>query len=224
MKLKSILVAGLLAISIGSAVAQGFPGGGRGGMRMMGGGAMALSNPSFLLQRDDVRNDLALDDDQKAKLGDMQQTMMQEMGPMFIQMRDATPEQRAKLMEQISEKAKTEVAKILKPTQVSRLKEIAIQLAGNEAVTNKDIAKELAITPAQKTKIDDLVKLSGEARRALGEKARNGEIQWQEMGPIMEKNTKILNDEIAKILTDVQKTKLKALGGKTFTPDPPPGG
>ena len=50
--------------------------------------------------------------------------------------------------------------------------------------------------------------------------ARRGELDREQTRPLMEKNRKIMDTELGKILTDAQKAKLKDMGGKPFTQEP----
>ncbi len=89
-------------------------------------------------------------------------------------------------------------------------------MAGSRAVLNAETAKELGITDAQRTKIQDLTRKAGEASRSLMEKVRNQELEMSEVRERNQKNNVILDTEIAKILTDAQKTKLMEISGPKF--------
>lgn len=81
---------------------------------------------------------------------------------------------------------------------------------------NEELAKELKITDEQKQKARDLQAKQSEANRSVREKAQSGELDFSEIRAIMEKNSKALNEELGKLLTDEQKAKLKAMGGAPF--------
>jgi len=221
--MKSIVklsIIGMLVMAAITASAQGFGGGGqgRGGMRMfgMGGG----TSTAMLLQREDVQEDLALTSEQKSSLKDIQQNQTDKMRASFEEMRASgtrpDPTTMRETMTKMMKEVDAEVNKVLKPEQQTRLKEISIQLDGNKAVMKPEIQKDLAITDAQKAKLKTLQEGSQAASQSVMEKARNREIQWTEVQDIMKKNDKILNDEIGKVLTPAQKTKLTEMGGKKF--------
>jgi hypothetical protein len=128
------------------------------------------------------------------------------------EMRKRQAEQRAATHKALGE--------VLSADQMKRLGEISIQLQGNRAVGNEDVQKALGITDEQKTKITDLQTKMGDANRALFEKVRNQEISQEDMQKSMQNNTKTLNDELGKILTPAQATKLKDMQGKPFKADP----
>jgi Spy/CpxP family protein refolding chaperone len=218
---KKLVMTLLLAVVAASSFAQ-FPGGGGGRGMMMGGGG---GNPAMLLQREDVQADLALTDDQKVKLKDISEGTRDKMRSAFqeAQAQGLEREQMGKVFEKVFADVLKEVNTVLTPDQQKRLKEINVQFNGNRSVNQADVAKDLAITDAQKEKLKVLNDKMREASTALMEKARGGEIQWTELRPIMEKNNKALDAEIEKILTDEQKKKLKEMGGKPFVrKDEPP--
>jgi len=210
MNLKSVIIVLWITALAATSTAQG--------MRMMGNPA---ANPPMLLTRDDVRTDLQITDDQKSKLYDLGQSVMSRFTEAGRARYDDASA-RTKAFENIGKKITEEVNAILTPGQQTRLKEIAIQLGGFGAASLPDIQKELSITPEQKTKITDLTARQQQATASAYEKLRNGEIQFADVQETTKKNQKILNEEIGKILTQPQKDKLKALGGKTFVPAPDP--
>ena len=219
MKLKTVLVMVGVAVLSAASFGQGFRGGMMGGP---GGG-----NPTMMLMRDDVKNDLKLTDDQKSKLQEVQDNTRQQMMDLFQGGGGPGGDREAmrKAMEPIMKKATDEINKILTADQQKRLKEIWIQVTGNMVVMNADIQKELGITAEQKTKVDVLNKRQQAANQSIMQKVRDGEIQREDLQDIFKKNQKVMGEEIDKILTQEQKDKIKALGGTTkFVADPPPGG
>ena len=217
--MKNLLIGiAVLALAIFSQAQRGQ---GMGMMMGQGGG-----NPLMLLAREDVQEDLALTSEQKEKLLEFtgQEAMrnrfmkfMQDSGMSFEDMRSEEGRKKlAPMMEKMQADMKKEIEAVMTPAQVKRLGEINVQFNGNRSVMQKDIAKALAITEAQQTKIDALNKGVGEARRALMEKMRNQELSMEEFQEKNKKNDDILNSEIGKVLTDAQKAKLSEMGGKKF--------
>jgi hypothetical protein len=217
--MKKLLIGiAVLALAVFSQAQRGQ---GMGMMMGQGGG-----NPLMLLAREDVQEDLALTSEQKEKLLEFtgQEAMrnrfmkfMQDSGMSFEDMRSEEGRKKlAPMMEKMQADMKKEIEAVMTPAQVKRLGEINVQFNGNRSVMQKDIAKALAITEAQQTKIDALNKGVGEARRALMEKMRNQELSMEEFQDKNKKNDDILNTEIGKVLTDAQKAKLSEMGGKKF--------
>lgn len=189
---------------------------------MMGFGG-GMQNSSMLLMREDVQDDLGITSEQRSALRDLQEKQMENMRGRFQRGQggggggtDAEREARRAEMQKLMKENEAEVNKILKPEQTKRLKEIGIQMAGNRAVQNEDVAKDLGITAEQKAKFADLQTKQQEANRAVMERMRNQELDMEQFRATMEKNNKILDEEFGKVLTDAQKTKLKEMGGKPF--------
>jgi Spy/CpxP family protein refolding chaperone len=188
-------------------------------MRMGGGGMMP---GSMLLARQDVRDDLKISSDQATKLEGLRTEMMSSMRDAF---REAQGDREAmgKVFEKMNADANKKVGEILTPEQNKRLQQIRIQLAGVLAAGDKDVAKDLGLSEAQNAKIKSLNDGMRAASQALMDKARNGEIEWQQVGETSQKNTDILKAEVAKVLTDAQKAKLKELEGPKFEAKDEPG-
>ena len=204
----------ILAIAVMSQAQRGFGFGGGGGAGM-------------LLQRDDVKKDLVLTDDQTEKLAALNdrdammanfQAAMKEAGISdFSEMR--TPEGQKKMapvMEKMQAEMKKKIDAILTPAQSKRLDEINIQFNGNRSVSQKDVAKALGITEEQTKAIADLNKKQGAAMQGLFQQVQSGELTREDMQDKMKKNNEILDAEIGKLLTEAQKAKLKEMGGKKF--------
>jgi Spy/CpxP family protein refolding chaperone len=194
----------------------------RGGGMFFGRGG---GNPGQLLGRHDVQKELNLSDDQKTKIEAIRQKQREDMQafrqanapadggqPDFTKLRAE--------MEKMQKEQQKEFDAILTPDQGKRLKEISIQLGGNGAIMRPEVQTDLGLTDEQKGKIKDLQDKQQAAMQEIREKMQNGELDREQMRPLMEKNRKIMDDELGKILTDAQKAKLKELGGKPFTQEP----
>ena len=218
----TILVVAALSCAV---FAQG-GGQGRGGGRMFRmGGPGGGGSLSMLVNRSDVQKELGLDSGQKSKLEAMADRRREEMRARFEEMRNngggnGGPPDGEAMMKEMREreaKASKELADVLKPEQMVRLKELGIQRAGNYAIMNPDVQAQLGVTDAQKKQIDDLQGKQRAAMESVMEKARNGEIERDEIRGLMEKNSKIMGDELGKLLSQAQREKLKAMAGKPFT-------
>lgn len=233
MNLRSILVVAMVGV-IAVANAQGGGGGqgGRGGFQRGRGDSM-----TGLLRRAEVQTELKLTDDQKTKLnltggnngggggagagggqgrgngggggGGNGGGAGAGGGGGQGQFDPAAARKR-------TEDAEKNVFGVLDATQGARLKGLYIQRTNNRAALSPTIAKDLGITEDQQKKIDDLQAKQREAMQSVMEKMRNGEIERDQIQDIMTKNTKALDDEIGKILTDDQKGKLKTMRGADF--------
>jgi hypothetical protein len=213
----------LLTVAVASCFAQGGGGGRQGRGRNVG--------LIGLLARKDVQTDLALTSDQISKLDELRQSMRGQRGQGGAGAgagggaaagggANADPAARAAAQ---AERDKPVLA-ILTDVQQKRVKEIQIQIAGDTAVLMPDVQTSLNLTDDQKSKIKDLQQKQMEANRALAEKLRNQEIDRAAATEARQKNTQTLKDEIHKILTPDQVTKLKDLGGKPFVQETNGGG
>ena len=225
MNFKKIVLVAATAALVCAAMAQG--GGGQGRR----GGFGNQGDPLQLTAREDVQKDLALTDDQKTKLTDLRDKSQAKMREAFTAIRESAGDDRDAMMKgmqglqaKMADENATAIAGVLSPDQVKRLKEITVQFVGARIVTsNKDVQKDLGITDEQKAKFAEL---NTKQQAAMREVMQNAQGDRQAMQEAMTKNNKIMEDEIAKILTDAQKTKLKELGGtkKFERVDPPAGG
>jgi hypothetical protein len=111
-----------------------------------------------------------------------------------------------------------EVEKILKPEQMTRLKQIARQQGGPTAYLKPENVKDLEITDEQKTKLrsisTELDKDVGELRRSGGKGGFNLSPETREK---IESLTKEANEKATALLTDEQKSKWKTLIGEPYT-------
>ncbi len=220
MKFLAVTAVAVMAIT---SFAQG-GGGGRGFGQGRGMGGMQDANGAFLLRREDVQGELKLTADQKSKLTTIQEGQREKMREVFQNAGGDQDAMRAAMTKMQAENSKETMA-VLTADQQKRLKELAVQRMGNGAAMNADIQKEIGVTDDQKAKMKELQDKQMAASQALMEKMRNQEIDREQMMASMQKNTAILNTEVGKILTDAQKAKLTAMGGKAFKfVDPAPGG
>jgi hypothetical protein len=195
---------------------------GRGGRKGRGpGGNNSLIR---LVQRPDVQADLGLSDDLKTKVAALRPARGAGGGGRGNGgggggVRTApTPEEQAT---RLADERKL-IAEVLSADQVKRLDEIMIQLAGDRAVLLLPVQTALSLTDDQKSKVTALSDKFREANQSLMSKVQSGELTREELGPKYTANARVLGEEIHKLLTAEQLTKLKALGGKPFKADVTP--
>lgn len=213
---KKVLVLLLVGASV---ISMAQNGGGRGGRQ----GGFARNNNSLigLLNRDDVKAELKVSDDQKSKLDALRPARGQGGAGGGGGARgngggagggNFDPEAMRKLQ---AEREKTTL-EVLTSDQVKRLRELFVQRVGARAVLREDFQAELKVTADQKTKIEALQKTQQEANQSVMEKVRSGEIERTAVQDIMKKNETALIEELNKILTAEQKAKMKTLEGAPF--------
>lgn len=205
----------VIAVILVAAVSMAQRGGGQGGQR-----GFAQNNNTILgvLQRADVQGELKLTDDQKSKLEALRPQRGQRgqggggAGGGGGQGGNFDPAEMRKAQQ---EREKNTLA-ILDAGQNKRLMELFIQKAGNRSLFNETVAKELALTDDQKSKLQGLQTKQREAMQAVREKMQNGEIDRTQIRELQAKNDKIMDEEAGKILTTEQAAKLKTMRGAEF--------
>jgi hypothetical protein len=217
MKLNKLALIVAIAAIACSAMAQGGGGGGRrGGGGQRGGGAQY--SPMALVRMAEVQTEIGLTDDQKTKVTDLNTSVRQKS----TDARTAAGSDRAaqqEAMAKVNADALKSLGEILKPEQMKRLRELQIQWSGKTLViTDKALQSDLGITDDQKTK---LTELQAKQRAAMQEAQQSANGDRAAIQEAMTKNAKIMDDEIDKVLTDAQKTKLKELGGKELAKPAP---
>ena len=233
------LIAGLLACTlVGVAHAQapggqggrgrGGPGGGFGGFGGRGGSTSLIS----LAGNEAVQKELALGDvikDAIKEINDAYREAIQKAmgdGGGFAGLRDMSEEERTKAMEKMAEQRNTVLAKFtpelkdaLSAEQFKRLKEIHVQAMRDQAYTDADVVKALALKKEQTDKIaeinKDFVTKSREAFQPGG--GGGGERpDFNALRTKAEEMGKARDAKLSDVLTKDQQAKLKELKGKEF--------
>jgi Spy/CpxP family protein refolding chaperone len=176
-----------------------------GGMGAMGGGAASF----FLLRSEQVQQELKLSEDQKAKLQEAGQQVMND----FMALRDVDPAQRAQKMEEVQKTINDKVNTILSPDQAARLKQISTQLQGSAALMNPEVAQELGLSEDQKEKLKDVF---------TGMQSKFGELRNaapEERAAKTQQLRKEMDDQALPILTAQQREKFDKMQGAKFELD-----
>jgi Spy/CpxP family protein refolding chaperone len=196
------LVAAVVAMAASPALAQERQrqrqGGGFGGF---GGGVMLLGQKS-------VQEELKLSEDQVKKIQDLQAKQREA----FQGFGDLSQEERRTKMQELNKANNEAVAKILKPEQVKRFKEISLQQQVRFGVgfvlNNEEVAKALKITDEQKEKIREIQSKSREELQGV-ERNEEGLKKIQEV-------RKATSEKVMGVLTAEQKEQLKKMQGEPF--------
>lgn len=226
--LKTVVAVALVAMTL-PALAQGGRGQGGGGRQQGGFGqfggrqGMMMGGPGgggigMLVNRPDVQTELKLTDDQKKKLEAISQKARDDRRAMMEDMRGGGGDRDA-MMEKMRSMQTTQdkaINEVLTAEQKKRVSELAVQMAGSRYAMTPEGEKALGITADQKSKLQELQRKQQEGMMAMFERMRNGEVQREELQANMEKANKVMDEEIAKVLTAEQKTKLEELKGKPF--------
>jgi hypothetical protein len=225
------LTIGLTSALAVPAFAQRQPGQGRG--QFGGGGQGGIAG---LLRNESVQKELKMDKDQVDKTAESAKKVQDKHADEFAKLRELSQEERrtksAELNRTVSAETLTAVSEVLKPEQVTRLKEIELQQAGVAAFTRADVEKALALNDEQKTKLKAMSDESSTKMRELfgggrgpgGGGARPPRGQGGTRGgPDQAKITalrKEMSEKAVAVLNDDQKKTWKTMTGEAFTVAP----
>lgn len=188
---------------------------GRGQGRGFGGGMMG--GPLQILMIPAVQDELKLTEEQKTKLQQVGQEIRESGAQFFQGLRDLSPEERQKKMQEYQVETTKKINAVLKEDQQKRLRQLVLQRQGVAIIAqDEEVAKQLKVTDDQKLKIRDISRAAGEERRALFQGGGGGGGISPETRAKMDEITKKTNEKIEAVLTDDQKKQWKELCGAPF--------
>ncbi len=176
------------------------------------GGATALIG---LLRMEEVRKEVNVSDEAYEAVQKAQQEMFAGMSGF----RDASEEERAKIMKDMNTKAKDLLEEVVAPEGQKRLMGLLLQQQGNTAVTNELIAAEIGLDEAKIKSITEAVTKAGEeSRTKMREMFQGGGPPDREkMTEMMAEMRKKADETIDKELSSDQKKAVETLKGAKFT-------
>jgi hypothetical protein len=156
------------------------------------------------------------------KLTPDQITKLKELGPAERgRGRGATAEERMKERAEAAEGREKKIAAILQPEQLSRLKQIGLQVQGPRAFGSQQVASALALTPEQTTSIAEI---QGGMMTDMRKLFESGALKEGDSDEIKAANRaqiakvdKAALDKIIALLTPEQTAKWKELIGEPFS-------
>lgn len=171
--------------------------------------------PASLLWLEKVQKELKLSDDQITKGKDILTKVREKHQDELTKLQSLDEKDRAvkarELRKKMSDETNKELAQVLKPDQLKRLKQINLQVLGVQAFRNTSVRKALKITDDQNKKLtDEADKSVKEIRQLLEKKAGN-------FNEASEQITQIRNESMSKalaLLKDDQKKAWHTLTGK----------
>jgi hypothetical protein len=183
------------------------------------------TDPLHLLQTAKVKQELKITDDQSAKLAKVATKYDQEaaskLGSVHLQGLSGQQQQIRDTGDQLIESSRKEVSSILNPDQLNRLKQILLQVNGAEALQDKEVAKQVGITPEESANIEKIqMQTSGILRSSIGMPSNGGTTKPQMLGSNIQTADKIndhAQNQYLGALTADQKAKLDKLSGAPFT-------
>ena len=201
MKVKTLMAVGFVM----AAVVPSFAG---------AGGFGGFGGPLGALQRPAVQADLKLTDEQKGKLDEVRQQIMQEGQGIFQGLQNATPEERAKKLAEFTQLQYTKLGTVLKPEQIKRLREVVLQIDGLVgSIMQPAVGEKLKITDEQRQKVGPIVQGMQQARREIFQSIQNGGSREEAQKKTAEL-TKSTDEKIIALLTDDQKKTWKEMSGE----------
>jgi hypothetical protein len=212
-----------LAVATASAQPPGGPGGGRGGF--FGGPGMMRGASMMILGMDDVQKELAVTDDQKTKLTDLQQKTMEDFRSAFSgfgNFQDMTDEERTKArdemrkkMEETGKKTQAEVDKILDAKQSERLKQLQVQFQGVRALTDPDVVTKLKLNQDAQDKIKKIIDDAQQNRPNFDFRSATDDERKEFMDKMQKQRAETMKSALA-VLDDDQLVEWGKLTGKEF--------
>jgi hypothetical protein len=230
------LTVGLVAVLAGTASAQRQRGGqGRGGF----GGGFGGGGVGFLISNEAVQKELKMDKDQADKATEAVKKVREKHADDFSKLRDVPQEERRAKMQELSKEVNEEtlkaVGEVLKPEQMTRLKQIELQRMSFAAFTRPEVQEALKLTTEQKEKVKTISDKANKDIQALrgsgGPGGRQGRGQGgaggaggrgQGRGGFGANNEKVTairkeaDEKIVALLTDDQKKTWKGMTGDAF--------
>jgi hypothetical protein len=225
------LTIGLVAALASTASAQRQRGGqGRGGF----GGGFGGGGVGFLISNEAVQKELKMDKDQVDKATEEVKKVREKHADDFGKLRDASQEERRAKMQELTKAVNEEtlkaVGEVLKPEQMTRLKQIELQRASFMAFTRPEVQESLKLTTEQKEKVKTITDEANKDIQALrgagGQGGRQGRGQGGAggggrggFGANNEKVTAIrkeTNEKLVALLNDDQKKTWKGMTGDAF--------
>jgi hypothetical protein len=170
-----------------------------------------------------VQKELKITDEQKTKLQALADKARDEVRDSMSAMQDLTEEERGKKMAEMqsemqkrTEAYRKEVAAILKPDQVKRLRQIELQQLHSAALLQPDVAEAVGLTDQQKTKLEEIATQSAEKSQSLFRDQDGDRTQRREK---MEQLRKDGDKQAMAVLNPDQKKKLAEMMGQPFELD-----
>ena len=212
---------GAIAVLSSPALAQRQQGRGFGGGQFGGIGS--------LIRNESVQKELKMEKDQVDKATEAARKIREKFADESAKLRELPEEERraksAELNRTVAAETLVAVSEVLKPEQVTRLKQIELQQAGVAAFTRADVEKALTLNDDQKTKLKVIADESSTKMRELFGGGR-GQGGGRTRGtPDQAKVTalrKEMGDRALAVLTDEQKKSWQTMTGDVFTVVQPP--
>lgn len=189
------------------------------------------TDPLHLLQTTKVKQELKITEEQSSKLAKVADKYDQQAASKLgsVQLDGLNGQEKAGKEKEIRdtgdkliESSRQEVSSILNADQLNRLKQILLQVNGADALQDKEVAKQVGITPEESAKIQKLqASTNVMLRNSLGAPHSGANQTQMSLGAANVKTADKINNQAQQqymgALTPEQKEKLAKLSGAPFT-------
>lgn len=175
----------------------------------------SVQTPAVLLQmiRDDaVHDELRLSDTQRDQVFES----LKAIDGRWFRSRNQPASQQAQEVETITLELKTKLVEILKPQQISRVKELMRQALGTRMVLMDDVAKSLGLTSDQQQKFRAAFVETDTSSKAAQQKQFDGKATPEATSKEINRLKAKERQTMVSLLTQEQKSKLGSLTGNPF--------
>jgi len=185
-------------------------------------GRMAQS-PLYLLRNPKVQDELKLDGDQKTEIKEAFDGFYKAQRDELAKLRGLQPDERRKKLQELQKARQTRATEmekslraILKPEQLARLEQIALQQRGLNALLLPEVVKKLKLTDEQQNKIKEVQKAALDKQRKLTADVRNGAVDRTKRVEKLQEIHKERETKTLDVLTKEQRSEFEKMQGKKF--------
>jgi hypothetical protein len=218
--LVSALLGMLVVVSLAYALPEG-PG--------ASGGVILKKAPTYsiplmaLIGNPQVQKALNLCDEQKEKIGELQDETRRELDKLRQGLDLKASRKKLQAMyPKVKEKEEKHLTEILKPEQLQRLKQIDLQLQGVDVLRKSEVIRALGLSLEQHEKLNSLFKQADKQRTGMANQPP-GLHAGQFGGMMPMQNKQELMEKALKVLTPEQRQKFEKIVGKPIDLRPPTG-
>jgi hypothetical protein len=176
-------------------------------------------DPATLVQNPAVRQELQLTDEQITKVATIPSEIRLHLFPEHEKLKDLPPNEREprrkELMAKAVETGAEELAKVLTPGQMKRLKQIALQQSDVYAFSEVEVVRTLRLTAAQQDKIKTITDEGAKKLRELLAGVEEG-APIQAIRARTAPLRKQIVDQAVAVLSDKQKRLWREMTGEPF--------
>ncbi len=172
----------------------------------------------------EVQKELKLDEARIAQLQQLSLGIGQKAQLMRNEVLNLMPEEREKRFQAFRAEIGKKVEELLNRQQMSRLRQLDLQLWGNRALVRKDVQDCLKLAPEQRLQVQTILQAEHDAFHSIFQSFRPGQTLTPEEREAFQKRMSDVRElrrqtdcRLAALLTEPQKKRLTAMQGTHFT-------